>query len=185
MEFDNYLVELIQEAAQKAFTKLLSEHNERFYYYSLITTDNALCPCIAAWSYEALDNAINDKNKDYIKWDIAESPYYAFAYEEYFGNVEKVFNDRMEEIESRVYGERFKVIGDEGEIDKEIELRLNSMEEAMRNLDKKGFFDKNMDRTNVVVSVEIIPPEYSNTERTIRLNPREAIEEWLEEAESI
>ena len=27
-----------------------------------------------------------------------------------------------------------------------------------------------------------MPPEYSNTERTIRLNPKEAIEEWLKEA---
>jgi len=33
-----------------------------------------------------------------------------------------------------------------------------------------------------VVAAEVMSPEYTNTERVLRLNSRETLKEWLEEA---
>ncbi len=52
----------------------------------------------------------------------------------------------------------------------------------MINLDEKGLFGTGDERLNVVVNAEIMPPEYSNTERALRLNPMESLKEWLIEA---
>ena len=199
LKVDNELVGIIQDAARKAITELFQMHKEHFYYCSLITTGEALCPIISAWSREALERTIQDeedvfsdilalpvwsketvekvreekkdkeKVKNNLKWSYAESPYFAYG-EKYFKNVEKVFNERMNSI------------ADEEGYDKEVELRINSMEKAMSNLDEEGLFGIGIQRFNIVINAEFMPPDYTNTERALRLNPAEALEEWLEEA---
>ena len=99
LEIDEMLVELIQNATQKALDKLFEEHKEKFYYCSLITTGEGLCPIISAWSYEALERVANEEEdveeaKFYLKWSYDETPYFAYG-EEYFEDVNKVFLDRM------------------------------------------------------------------------------------------
>lgn len=42
LEIDERLVELIQNATQKALSKLFEEHKEKFYYCSLITTGESI-----------------------------------------------------------------------------------------------------------------------------------------------
>lgn len=171
LKIDLLLVEKIEEATRKAIISLYNNHKEKYYYISLITDGEGHCPLISAWSQEALERSIiNEKDpneaKMYIKWSYADSPYYAYG-EEYFSEVDKIFQERM------------KVLYTEDEIQSEIEVRINSMERVMANLDKEGLFGRGKERMQVVINAEVMPPDYGNTERAIRLNPREAIEEWL------
>jgi hypothetical protein len=65
---------------------------------------------------------------------------------------------------------------------REYELRLNVMEAALAELDAEGLFGIGPERDQVVVLVEVMPPDYTNTERARRLNPPSALETWLREA---
>lgn len=173
LETDEILVELIQAATEKALNKLFKEHKERFYYCSLITTGEGLCPIVSAWSEEALERVAREEEeveeaKYYLKWSYAETPYFAYG-EEYFVEVNKVFLERMRKLTT------------ENEKDNEIQLRINSMEKVMHNLDMKGMFGKGEQRLDIVINAEFMPPDYTNTERALRLNPKDALNEWLEE----
>ena len=132
-----------------------------------------MCPIISAWSIEALERVTSEEDdveetKYYLKWSYDETPYFAYG-EEYFEDVNKVFLERM------------RVLTTEQEKDKEIQLRINSMERVMRNLDMNGMFGNGEERLGIVINAEFMPPDYTNTERALRLNPREALNEWLEE----
>ena len=173
LEVDEILVMIIQEATQKALDQLFYKNNERFYYCSLITTGEGLCPIISAWSEEALEKIANESDnveeaKYYLKWSYDESPYFAYG-EEYFQGVNKVFLERMN-----------KLITDK-EKDREIQLRINSMERVMYNLDMGGMFGRGEKRLGIVINAEFMPPDFTNTERALRLNPKEALSQWLEE----
>lgn len=173
LEIDEILVEVIQNATQKALSKLFEEHKEKFYYCSLITTGEGLCPIVSAWSEEALERIANEEEdvedaKYYLKWSYEETPYFAYG-EEYFEDVNKVFLERMRKLAT------------EKEKDREIQLRINSMEKVMHNLDINGMFGQGEQRLGIVINAEFMPPDFTNTERALRLNPREALNEWLEE----
>mgnify|MGYP005754951161 CR=1 FL=1 len=173
LEIDESLVFIIQKAAKKAFTQLFQEHNENFYYCSLITTGEGLCPIISAWSEEALEEAVKDSEdveeaKYDLKWSYAESPYFAYG-EEYFQDVKKIFSERMKQCTT------------DNEKDKEVLLRINSMEKVMHNLDIEGIFGQGEKRLGIVINAEFMPPDYTNTERAIRLNPKDALKQWLDE----
>lgn len=167
---DVQLVKLIEDAARKAIKLLFSQRKENFYYCSLITDGEGHCPLISAWSEEALQQMLQKEHKiskEELKWSYADSPYYAFG-EEFFENVREVYNSRS----FNVYSDSFQ---------EEFELRINSMEKAMENLDKEGLFGKGNERLQIVINAEVMPPDYGNTERALRLNPKEALKEWLEE----
>ena len=173
LEIDEELVNLIQTATKNVLDKLFEEHHEKFYYCSLITTGEALCPVISAWSYEALESVANEEDdveeaKYYLKWSYAETPYFAYG-QEYFEDVNRVFIERMNRINS------------EDDMEREVQIRINSMEKAMQNLDADGMFGKGEERLGIVINAEFMPPDYTNTERAIRLNPAAALVEWLEE----
>ena len=173
LEIDELLVGLIQDATRKALKELFNEHKEKFYYCSLITTGEGLCPIISAWSQEALARTAKqekdvEKAKYYLKWSYTETPYFAYG-EEYFEDVNNVFLERMRKLRT------------EEERDNEIQLRINSMEKVMHNLDMDGMFGQGKERLGIVINAEVMPPDFTNTERALRLNPREALDEWLEE----
>lgn len=45
----------LKKAIKTSILSILSKYkNEHFYYISLITTENALAPCLGIWSYESL-----------------------------------------------------------------------------------------------------------------------------------
>lgn len=173
LEIDDVLVDIIQSAARKAFSKLHEEHKETFYYYSLITTGEGLCPIISAWSKEALNRVASEMEdveeaKLYLKWSYDETPYFAFG-EDFFEDVNKVFLERM------------RILMTEEEMEREIQLRINSMEKVMHNLDMEGLFGSGDKRLGAVINAEFMPPDFTNTERALRLNPRAALDDWLEE----
>lgn len=166
------LGEAIFEATQKAFLKLF-ENGEHYYYCVLLTTGEALPPCIAAWSEEALErfvneNAIPQEEIPYYKYSFADSPYYAFGYEEYFQQVKILFYERPE-----------MDYNDEEQWEKEYNFRLAAMVYAMKKLDAAGIFSLNQPREQVYINVELMPPDDTNIERVLSFNNPEDIKEWL------
>jgi hypothetical protein len=173
LKVDQEMVKAIEDAVRKACTSLFSKYKENFYYLSLITDGGTHCPILSAWSDEALEReSLKEKDptnaKYYLKWSYADSPFFAYG-EEYFDKVKELFNKRPMRINNE---EKYM---------KEYAIRLNSMEQAMANLDKEGLFGVENERIKIVINAEVMPPDYTNTARALRLNPKEALTEWLEE----
>ncbi len=167
------LTDEIENAARKSFLELF-ENGEDYYYCSLVTIPEGFCPVVSAWSWEALKREAERQgcHEEDIKWSYADSPYCIFG-EENFKIVAELLSTRptIDEL-------------DDDDWDKEITLRLQAMESAMRKLDEKGIFGRNQPRDSVCVLVEIAPPDEINTEIALRLNNPEskAMKSWLNEA---
>ena len=97
-------------------------------------------------------------------------PYFAYG-EEYFSEVSKLFLENIERMEDM----------DEDTYEQEFDLLLHIMECVMAELDEEGLFGSGEQRKKIVVNAEVMPPDYTNTERALRLNPPEALTDWLEE----
>jgi hypothetical protein len=154
---------------------LFSEHPGRYYYCTLVTTGEAHPPIVSAWSKEALAaSAAQERDLDpqrTLKWSYADSPYCGYG-SEYFETVNGLFAKRP----------RLSPVLSKAEWSAEYQVRLDAMEAAMERLDSEGIFGVGTSRLGTVVLVEVAPPDRSNTERALRLNPPEALTEWLEEA---
>lgn len=160
--------ELIQ-ATLAAARELFDHSGETFYYFGLFTSGEAHPPVISAWSHEKLALVPLEK-RQLVKWSYADSPYFDFG-SEYFAKVRELFTARpslwsMDDVSREA----------------EYELRLRTMEEAMAEVDAKGVFGAGTKREGIVITVEVMPPDYTNTERVIRLNPAGALKQWLDEA---
>jgi hypothetical protein len=155
------LVDAIYKATKDAYTALVQEFPENFYYFALITTGEAHAPFVAAWSYEAL--AKFDKD---LKWSYADSPY-CLHKEELFDEVKSLFALRPFCAEENC---------------DEYQFRISAMELALQKLDQENIFGKGEKRKKILINVEVVPPDVSNTERARRLNPPEALVDWLNEA---
>lgn len=60
---------------------------------------------------------------------------------------------------------------DSEEFNAEYDLRLEAMEAAMKRLDQEGIFAINqVERDDVIILVEVMPPDYTNTERAYKMN---------------
>lgn len=163
------LAKEIAIAAEKSFLSLF-KNNESYYYCVLVTTGEALPPFISAWSAEALKVFAEQTSKedaDLSKWFYGDSPYFNFG-EENFEIVRELFYDREIHLNN--------------DFSKEIDFRIEAMVLAMELLDKKGIFSLNQPRNNVYVNVEVMPPDYTNTLRALRLNKKDDILDWLNEA---
>ena len=59
-----------------------------------------------------------------------------------------------------------------------------AIERAVHSLDREGLFSGTpLAREDMIVTVEVMPPDHTNTARTMRLNPRgPALTAWLDEA---
>lgn len=176
-KYNEELVEVLVQAAGNAFSSLKENHKEQFYFYAFIF-DEGLHPYISAWSYEALnqsiiDNEITDEEeKSWWKWDCSDSPYAVYGYDEFFQEVEELLDKRASEL------------SDDELYDVEWEVRVGSMEEAMKRLDQSGLFGARKDRKKVVINVEIAPPDGSEYDRALRLNPKSSLlSEYLENCE--
>jgi hypothetical protein len=156
-------------SATRAAARRLFLTGESFYYFTLITTGEAHAPIISAWSREKLA-ALPEEDREMCEWSYADSPYCGFG-EEYFSEVNALFLrcPHIHTMEDEDYA-------------REYELRLNVMEAALAELDAEGLFGIGPERDQVVVLVEVMPPDYTNTERARRLNPPSALETWLREA---
>ncbi|WP_417389150.1 DUF4303 domain-containing protein [Gimesia sp.] len=170
------LAEAITIAARNAVEELFREYpNDTFYYCSLITTAEGHTPCLTAWSKEKLVDTVkaeggDDKLTTELKWSYADSPFYCFG-ESYFEVVKQLLNSRS------TFGDR-----DSTSDTRELYLRLEAMESAMAMLDAEGLFGIGNQRFGIVINAEVMPPDHSNVERAKRLNPQEALDDWLKEA---
>lgn len=174
--YDEILVDVLQTAFQNAVISLREEHDENFYYFAFIF-DEGLRPYISAWSYEAYEKSvaeeqIGEDEKVWWKWNYSDSPYAVYGYDEFFSEADKLLNERESKLsEDELY-------------DVEWDKRIASMEEALKRLDSLKFFGTGEVRKNVVINVEIAPPDCSEYERALRLNPQSPLLcEYLETCE--
>ncbi len=159
--------------AVKSILTDLYKNQEHYYYITLVSDGGAGTPCISAWSYEALARSgDSDEDREPVKWSYADSPYCCYRQEDFAG-VERLLQERPNIWEL-----------EDAQFDLEYEKRYAAMEEAMRRLDKEGMFAINQARGEVVVLVEVMPPDEENTERAFRMNRSSSkiFQEWLEEA---
>lgn len=168
---DKQLEQATYLAAKTAFLELFQKYPGRFYYCSMFTDGLANGPAITAWSYEALDElasqrADDSSAKDWLKWSYGESPFFCYR-DDLFEPLRKLFQSRGG-IGSTTWNAEF-------------EARLAIMENVMRRLDNEHVFGVGEERKKLVVAVEVIPPDASNTERVKRLNPPDAVAVWLAE----
>ncbi|MDO5073248.1 MAG: DUF4303 domain-containing protein [Neisseria animaloris] len=170
------LVSTIEEATNKAAIDLFNSTKETFYFFVLSTTGEALAPYISAWSHEALQQQIITQNRDSddiadFRWSSIDSPYFEFG-SQYFHQVNQAFLERPD----------IHALETEVKYEKEFNFRIDAMMEALHRCDEKGIFSLNQARSEIMINVEILPPDYTNTIRAKKLNPSEAIQAWLKEA---
>ncbi|MCH5585622.1 DUF4303 domain-containing protein [Shimazuella sp. AN120528] len=163
----NILANEIAIAAEKSFLSLF-RNQESYYYCALVTTGEAFPPIISAWSWEALARTSSEE-AEWLKWSYADSPYFNYGSEN-FETVRKLFYEREHDHTDMV-----KWL-------KEYDFRMEAMVLAMEKLDEKGLFSINQPRNKIYINVEVMPPDESNTVRALRLNKRENILDWLNEA---
>jgi len=84
------------------------------------------------------------------------SPFYCFG-ESHFAEVRQLFAARPP-------------AGTEADY----EARLEAMERAVALLDAEGLFGAGDERRDILVNVEVMPPDETNTARAARLNPPDA-----------
>jgi len=167
------LVSEIAIATKKSFIELF-ENKESYYYCTLITTGEGTSPFVSAWSWEALkresEKLENLEDAEIIKWSYADSPYMCYG-EEHFRKVDKLFDNLpiISDLDDKEWQEQY-------------DFRLMAMELAMKRVDLENIFALNQPRKDVYINVEVMPPDYTNTERALRLNKAKDIAEWLEEA---
>lgn len=172
---DGVLYMKLLKATKTAFTELFKEHEEFFYYCTLVTTGEGNCPYISAWSWQALKNF---KDQEHIpdgeiidyKWSYADSPYCAYGWE-YF-----------KEVEEYVIANKPKNIDDAEDWFSWENALLDTMETVMSTLDEQGVFGMGARRKSMLVNAEVSPADYTNTMRALRLNNKEDIRIWLREA---
>lgn len=164
---EDELSDAIEAAVQRAVSALFAAHPERFYYCSIITTGEAHPPTLTACSVEALEREAakcgSAEERMWLEWSYGESPYFMYG-DEHFSEVRRLFSLRP----------------DTG-WEEEYELRLRAMETAMARLDAKGLFGVGKERLGIVINAEVMPPDYTNTQRALRLNPTDALTIWLKE----
>ena len=161
----------IEKAMRTTFADLCKS-GEHFYYCTLVTSGDGGSPCFSAWSKEALESigAENKETLKWAKWSYADSPYCLHG-EENWKKVRDMWLERP----------HIHSLSDEDYYE-EIATRIKIMVLAMRSLDREGLFELNQKREDIVINVEFMPPDKSNTERAYMLNPPNAIRDWLIEA---
>lgn len=157
----NLLVNEIKIAVTHSVNELFKKHpNEDFYYISLITSGEALSPILSAWSYQELHKlSDNDKEELLIKWSYADSTYTMYK-NNFFQKVEQIFELR----DAENINEKDESV--------EFDFRINVMVEAMYQVDISGVFGTGDPRLNLLINVEVMPPDETNVIRAKKLNPK-------------
>lgn len=174
MDRKDKIFELLLEASEKGFNQLFKEHNEHFYYCSIVMMDVAT-PCITAMSDEIYDRLLRDnaehnhstvENKIYYRWAYAESPYLGFGYDKFFKDVNDFFcKDVSYDLPDDKFEER-------------VADWLIAMREVMKTLKDNGIF-KNIGNENIFLFAEQQPPEKDvNIDNARYLNEDNMFELW-------
>ena len=172
MNFHQDIVAAYKVALQKAVSGLFLT-GESFYYLSLVVDENGLPPVFSAWSRESFFAAckqMDDEQALWMKWSYSDSPYFEFG-AVYFAEANELWQSKGG-IDDFITDDWIE----------ELAKRVNSLEKCFAELDADGFFSGMVKRTSLMINVETTPPTEEDTQRAQRLNPPEAIKEWLEEA---
>jgi hypothetical protein len=168
------LAAVIEQATRTAVTRLFEQFPcEDFYYLALVTTGEAHPPIFIAWSQQALLRASNGDASAIagLKWNHAETPYFAFA--------DDCFDSVRSEFLRRPAMDPFC----EASWEKEYRFRIGAMVHALKRLDSERLFGTGQERLKIYINVEVQPPDSTNTDRALALNPRYGmLESWLNEA---
>jgi len=170
---DDSLRDAIREAARQAFQAVRSANpHEHFYYFALVTTGDALRPGPSSCSLEGLERALDRYRAkgsacgaDVLRWSEADSPYHLYG-DEHFRDVEALF----------LLGGDHRALP-EPAYEEEVARRFQAMEDALRDLDREGFFGTETERFATVINV-IAPGEEDEDvilARAARLNPTESL----------
>ncbi|MBC9248442.1 DUF4303 domain-containing protein, partial [Paracoccus sp. 11-3] len=102
-----------------------------------------------------------------------DSPYVDYG-RKYFSAVNAAF-DKLPEMTEEMSPDQW---------DREYNFRISAMTKAMQALSAEGLFGDGQKRENLLLIVEVVPPDASNTERARLLNKAgsPALEAWIEEA---
>lgn len=185
------LKEAIKEAVKNA-VKELFKINEDFYFLVLVTPGEAHAPALSAGSTEGLQRTVKKYEEEYeadpddpdlltLKWSIADSPYDCWGYEEYFKDVEALFDlrpciDEFIDIKRKDKA-RQKEMDEKWEI--EHALRMEAMFLAMKELDEEDVFERKTKRKHLFINVA---PEWLNVRRTaLLLNNDEALKQIIQD----
>ena len=145
-----------------------------FYYVVLTTSGEASPPSFSAWSVEALMREVAEHRDEVdeldLKWSYGDSPYFCY-HQENFSELKTLFLRRP----------RMNTSMTDSEWNTEYELRFRALECALKELDDEGLFGVGEERRRIVINVEVMPPDRTNTERAKRLNPPDCLLEWLAE----
>ncbi|MCG8667806.1 MAG: DUF4303 domain-containing protein [Pseudomonadales bacterium] len=162
----------IYRALKSALERMYSEYEgHNFYYITLVTSGDALRPYMSAWSVELLaQESESEEDADELKWSCVDSPLCGYA-DDCFSVVDELFKSRPD-IHSL----------SDSDFESEYSYRINAMERALERIDSDGLFGTGVKRDNVYVNIEVMPPDHTNTQRALRLNPKSALTEWLLEA---
>ncbi|WP_047261176.1 DUF4303 domain-containing protein [Corynebacterium mustelae] len=156
---DPELTAAIAEATWYAVTTLHEAHGSDFYQYSLCTTGEALRPYLSA----------TKPGMDW--WDLFDGPFALWG-EEYMSKLHDVFDARWNPHRL------------DADYDAYCDARYRSMEETLKQLDSEGLFGTGEKRKKTLIGVLVVPPDATNTEQMIRLNPPgELLDRWLDECD--
>lgn len=146
--------------------------HEHFYYFALVTTGDALRPAPSACSLEGLQRSLaryrakgSACEPAALRWSEADSPYHLHG-DEHFGDVEALF----------LLGGDHRALPDLA-YEEEVARRFQAMEDALRDLDREGFFGTGSQRFAIVINV-VAPGEEDEDvilARAARLNPAESL----------
>lgn len=172
---ETLLTDLLVTGVSAAVASLFQEFpTDNFYYCSLITTGDVVPPSLAVWSHEALAAEAaklpDPKHRAWLKWSWADSPFYPY------GEV------HLRPARDLLLSWPRPQPATSADALLACDLKLRAFEAAMLRVDRSGIFGTGLARRRIVLGVEVAPPDWTNAERIRRLNPPEAIVEWLLEA---
>lgn len=149
----------IVRGTRLAVRQLHDAHPGPFCVYALATSGEALRPYLIVTPDDA------------TRWDLPDSPFAVFG-DEHLAGLEALFTAR---------GDLFDMSAEEAQA--EYDLRLASMESALRALDADGLFGAGDARADVLLLVTTMPPDETAAAFARRLNPvGPLLSAWLDEA---
>ena len=179
MDRQQAIYDALFAAVEKGFSALFSQHPDHYFYCALMMLE-AAPHCIAAISEESVEAVLDAQCSDaqekaeeraFYRWSYADSPYFGFGYEAFFGEVDALFNQD-------VWDER---IG-EAECEQRVRDWLRIMRDVMRQLEQNGMFRAVASQDGLFINAELQPPEdAANLENARVLNDEAVFAKWYAE----